>query len=428
MLDPKAVLSDPERAATQWSARGLDGESTVEELAAIDRARKESIQAHDSAKHRQTELSAVFRDPSAAPETKAEARDQLKPISDEIKTHATATKAAEDELRNQLMGLCNWSHESVPRGKSETENVVVRTWGEIPSLDFEPAPHWEVGEALGILDFEAAASISGSGFAVYRGAGARLERALMSMMLDVHTEKHGYTEILAPYLVTRETMEGTGQLPKFEDDAFKTTDDMFLIPTSEVSVTNMHRGDMLDANELPILYASYSSCFRREAGSYGRDVKGLSRLHQFQKVEMVKLSAADTSYDELEAMVQNAETILQMLELPYRVLLLCTGDTGFASAKTFDLEVWLPGHKEYREISSVSNCESFQARRGSIRYRPAPGEKPLFVHTLNGSGVAIGRTIVALLENGQQPDGSVILPKALRPYMGGLDRLISGNP
>ena len=428
MLDPKAVLSDPERAATQWSARGLDGESTVETLAAIDRTRKESIQAHDSAKHRQTELSAVFRDPSASPEAKAEARDQLKPISDEIKTHATATKAAEDELRNQLMGLCNWSHESAPRGKDETENVVVRTWGDIPSLDFEPVPHWEVGEALGILDFEAAARISGSGFAVYRGAGARLERALMSMMLDVHTEKHGYTEILAPYLVTRETMEGTGQLPKFEDDAFKTTDDMFLIPTSEVSVTNMYRGDMLDVNELPILYASYSSCFRREAGSYGRDVKGLSRLHQFQKVEMVRLSAADTSYDELEAMVQNAETILQMLELPYRVLLLCTGDTGFASAKTFDLEVWLPGHKEYREISSVSNCESFQARRGSIRYRPAPGEKPLFVHTLNGSGVAIGRTIVALLENGQQPDGSVILPKALRPYMGGLDRLISGNP
>jgi len=254
-----------------------------------------------------------------------------------------------------------------------------------------------------------------------------MERALMNLMLDMHTGDHGYQETLTPYLVKRECMEGTGQLPKFEDDAFQTTDGLYLIPTSEVSVTNLHREEMLDASDLPKKYAAYSSCFRREAGSYGRDVKGLTRVHQFQKVEMIKLCTPESSYDELESMVVNAEAVLQRLELPYRVMALCTGDLGFASAKTYDLEVWLPGHKGYREISSCSNCESYQARRAQIRYRPAPGEKPRYVHTLNGSGLAIGRTIVALLENGQQADGSVRIPKALQPYMGGVETLTSNG-
>jgi seryl-tRNA synthetase len=421
MLDPKTVLSNPELAIARWSSRGIDGATVVAELAGYDETRKKHIHAHDEEKHRQSELSAIFRDKNADPDLVAKARTELRSLGDSIKEHANGVKEAEEAIRCQLMGLANWAHESVPAGVDESGNVVVRTWGEKPSMSFDPKPHWDVGEALGILDFEAAASISGARFAVYRGLGARLERALMNFMLDLHVDQHGYQEVFTPYLVTRESMEGTGQLPKFEDDAFQTSDGLFLIPTSEVSVTNLHRGQILDGSELPICYAAYSSCFRREAGSYGRDVKGLTRVHQFQKVEMVKICSADTSYDELESMVLNAETVLQKLELPYRVAMLCDGDLGFASAKSYDLEVWLPGHNGYREISSCSNCESFQARRAQIRFRPEAGEKPQYAHTLNGSGLAIGRTIVALLENGQQADGSVRLPKALQPYMGGCE-------
>jgi len=427
MLDAKTVLNRREEAIQRWDSLGLDGAAIVDELAALDAARKKHIQAHDDEKHRQSSLSAIFRDKTASPEAVQEARVELRTLGDTIKEHANAAKDAEHALRIRLMELPNWPHESVPVGPDETANALTRTFGEPPTLDFEPKPHWEIAENLGIVDFEAAASISGARFVVYRGQGARLERALANFMLDMHTGEHGYEETLTPFLVKREAMEGTGQLPKFEDDAFQTTDGLFLIPTSEVSVTNLHRGQMLDAADLPKKYAAYSSCFRREAGSYGRDVKGLTRVHQFQKVEMVKLCSEDTSYAELESMVSNAEAVLQKLELPYRVMALCTGDLGFSAAKTYDIEVFLPGHNGFREISSCSNCESWQARRADIRYRPAPGEKPRYVHTLNGSGLAIGRTIVAILENGQQSDGTVRIPAALQPYMGGVDVLTSKN-
>lgn len=421
MLDSKTILKDPDFAVAQWTRLGLDGAAIVKELTELNTARKRAIHAHDEAKNMQTQLSAVFRDKSASGAAKAAAREELKPYSELVKTEMANQKAAQEEMRLLLMGLDNWAHESVPSGTSEADNLVVREWGVKPSFDFEPFEHIEVGERLGILDFEGAARISGARFALYRGAGARLERALMAFMLDMHTTEHGFTEIFAPYLVTRTTMEATGQLPKFEEDAFKTEDDLFLIPTSEVSVTNLHRGETLEAEGLPVYYTAYSSCFRREAGSYGRDVKGLTRVHQFQKVEMIKLATPETSYDELEKMVECAEAVLQRLGLAYRVVNLCSGDLGFSAAKTYDLEVWLAGAGTYREISSCSNCSDYQARRANIRYRPAPGEKPCFVHTLNGSGLAIGRTIVALLEHYQQADGSVIVPLALRPYMGGLD-------
>lgn len=424
MLDPRTVLNNPELAAQKWSLRGLDGAAVVAELAQIDEQRRQHIHSHDTAKHEQTQLSEVFRDKNASPEAKGAAREKLKGISDTVKEHAHNMKAADEALRTQLMVLPNWTHDDIPLGRNEHDNLEVRTWGTPRELDFEPKDHVVLGETLGILDFEGAARISGARFAVYRGLGARLERALAGLMLDMHTTKHGCTELLTPYLVTRETMEGTGQLPKFEDDAFKTAEDeLFLIPTSEVPVTNLHRGEIIDGQELPIRYTAYSSCFRREAGSYGREVKGLTRVHQFQKVEMVTLATPETSYSELDRMVGNAEAVLQALEIPYRVLDLCTGDIGFSAARTYDLEVWLPGQNNWREISSCSNCESFQARRASIRYRSAKGEKPQFIHTLNGSGVAIGRAVIAVLENGQQADGSILLPKALQPYMGGIHKL-----
>ncbi|MGH7809539.1 MAG: serine--tRNA ligase, partial [Candidatus Binatia bacterium] len=300
----------------------------------------------------------------------------------------------------------------------------VRRWGEPPQFGFDPKNHWDIGETLGILDFSRAAKIAGARFAVYRDAGAKLERALINFMLDLHTTEHGYKEVLPPALVNRAALVGTGQLPKFEEDLFHLAPgDYFLIPTAEVPLTNLHRDEMLEREELPIKYVAYTPCFRSEAGSYGKDVRGLIRLHQFNKVEMVKFSEPESSYDELESMTRNAEEVLKRLRLPYRVVELCTGDMGFASAKTYDLEVWLPGQNAYREISSCSNCEDFQARRANIRYRKDKKGKPIFVHTLNGSGLAVGRTLVAILENYQQKDGSVVIPEALRSYMGGLARI-----
>jgi len=428
MLDPKLVLNDPDLAVQKWSQRRVDGQAVVNELLEIDRERKQAIFEHDAAKNEQSKLSMVFRSKDATAEEKAAARETLKPLSDSVKVHANKMKAADDALKDHLMMLCNWAHADVPVGESEEDNVVVREWGEKPTFDFEPKVHNELGEQLGILDFERAAKISGARFAVYRGLGARLERALANFMLDLHIDEHGCTELLTPYLVTRDTMCGTGQLPKFEDDAFKTVDDeLFLIPTSEVSVTNLHAGEILTGDELPIRYTAYSSCFRREAGSYGRDVKGLARLHQFQKVEMVTICDPETGYDELDRMVNNAENVLKRLEVPYRVVNLCTGDLGFAAAQTYDLEVWLPGQNSWREISSCSHCETFQSRRAGIRFRSQKGEKPRYTSTLNGSGLAIGRTIIALLENGQQSDGSVRIPKALQPYMGGVSVIEPGK-
>ena len=323
-----------------------------------------------------------------------------------------------------LLTVPNLPAADVPVGRSEEDNVVVRTWGEPQSYPFVPKPHWEIGEALGILDFERGAKLTGARFTLYRGAGARLERALINFMLDLHTEKHNYVEMLPPFMVNRESMTGTGQLPKFEDDLFRIEGmDYFLIPTAEVPVTNIHRGEILKGADLPVCYTAYTPCFRKEAGSYGKDTRGLIRQHQFNKVELVKFVRPADSYNELEKLVADAEEVLQLLELPYRTMKLCTGDIGFSAAMTYDLEVWLPGQNTYREISSCSNFEDFQARRASIRFREDEKSKPEFVHTLNGSGLAVGRTLVAILENYQQEDGTVMIPSALRPYMGGLENI-----
>jgi seryl-tRNA synthetase len=351
----------------------------------------------------------------------------MKQLGDRIKDAEGALRKVEEALTDVALRIPNLPHASVPVGADASENVEVRRWGTIPSFSTPPKPHWEVGENLGILDFDRAAKIAGARFSVMTGAGARLERALINYMLDLHTTQHGYREVLPPLMVNRASMTGTGQLPKFEEDLFRMKDeDYFLIPTAEVPVTNLHREEILGGDRLPLRYTAYTPCFRREAGSYGKDTRGLIRLHQFNKVELVAFTTPDRSYEELERLTGHAESILQGLNLPYRVIALCTGDMGFSAAKTYDIEVWLPSQQQYREISSCSNFESFQARRASIKYRPTGGKKDTktdFVHTLNGSGLAVGRTVVAILENFQQSDGSVEIPPVLRPYMGGLERI-----
>jgi seryl-tRNA synthetase len=345
-------------------------------------------------------------------------------LSEEVKASELELSQVEAAIEKVLLVVPNVPHESVPDGKDEKDNVVVRTWGEKPTLDFAAKPHWELGESLGILEWPQAAKISGARFTISKGAGARLERALASFFVDVHTSR-GYREVLPPYLVTAETMTGTGQLPKFEEDLFRTQGEtpLYLIPTAEVPVTNMHRDEIFEPGDLPISYCAWSPCFRAEAGAAGKDTRGLIRQHQFHKVELVKFAKADESFAELEKMVEDAQEVLKRLGLHHRVVELCAGDLGFASAKTYDLEVWLPGQDAYREISSCSNCEDFQARRIRVRYR-GEGGKPRLAHTLNGSGVAIGRTVVAILEQYQQADGTVLVPVALRPYMGGLERIV----
>lgn len=351
----------------------------------------------------------------------------MKQLGDRIKNAEGTLRQVEEALTDLALRIPNLPHASVPLGADASENVEVRRWGTIPSFTSPPKPHWEVGENLGILDFDRAAKIAGARFSVTTGAGARLERALINYMLDRHTTQHGYREVIPPLMVNRSSMTGTGQLPKFEEDLFRLKDEeYFLIPTAEVPVTNLHREEILAGDRLPLRYTAYTPCFRREAGSYGKDTRGLIRLHQFNKVELVAFTTPDHSYEELERLTGHAESILQGLNLPYRVITLCTGDLGFSSAKTYDLEVWLPSQQQYREISSCSNFESFQARRASIKYRPTGGKKEAktdFAHTLNGSGLAVGRTLVAILENFQQPDGSVEVPPVLRPYMGGLERI-----
>ncbi|MCA9674878.1 MAG: serine--tRNA ligase [Myxococcales bacterium] len=363
----------------------------------------------------------------------AAARDQLRELSQKIKADEIAETAAEAESRELLLGIPNAPHASVPDGAGEADNTVLHTWGDKPTYDFTPKPHWEIGEALGILDFDAGARITGARFTVLRREASRLTRALISYMLDLHTSK-GYEEVWPPAVVRRGSLMGTGQLPKFEDDLFALTptgdpaervaaNDLFLSPTAEVQVTNLLADQILDGADLPRYFTAYAPCFRAEAGAYGKDTRGLIRQHQFDKVELVKFVDPATSYAELDALRGDAEAVLQGLGLHYRAVTLCTGDLGFGAAKTYDLEVWLPGQDAYREISSCSNFEDFQARRAKIRYRPGPKDKPRPVHTLNGSGVAVGRTIVAILEQGQQADGSVVIPPALRPYLGGLDRI-----
>ncbi|NUN15385.1 MAG: serine--tRNA ligase [Myxococcales bacterium] len=419
MLDLKFVVDNTEEVVRRLSRRS--GKINLAELIACNEERKRLIRAYDDGRFEQRQLSEAFKDKSTPIDEQEAAREKLKTLSASLKQYEAAKAEIESKLEDMLYYLPNMPHDSVPDGKGSDDNVEIRRIGQPRAMDFQPRDHVDLGEQLQILDFPAAAAISGARFVVYRGAGAYLERALMMFMLDLHTREHGYTEVLAPFLVQRHTMIGTGQLPKFEDDAFRTEDDYFLIPTAEVSVTNLHREQMFDPGKLPTKYVSYSSCFRREAGSYGKDTRGLTRLHQFQKVELVKLAHPDESFAELESLVTNAEEVLKRLELPYRVMLLCAGDMGFGSTKTYDLEVWLPGQNQYREISSCSNYADFQARRANMRFRAEPGAKPRYIHTLNGSGLAIGRTVMAILENYQQADGTIAVPAVLRPYMGGLD-------
>jgi seryl-tRNA synthetase len=348
----------------------------------------------------------------------------LKSLSEQVKQLSEKRNQVEEELRNFLLNIPNIPHSSVPYGKDSSDNVEIRRWGEPKKFDFTPKDHVEIGKELDILDLDRAAKITGARFALYKGLGARLERALINFMIDLHTNHHGYTEVLPPFIANRESFIGTGNLPKFEEDLFKLEGtDFFLVPTAEVPVTNIHRNEILPEEELTKKYVAYTPCFRKEAGSYGKDVRGIIRQHQFNKVELVKFTTPDSSYEELESLTQDAAHVLELLELPYRIVLLCTGDLGFASAKTYDIEVWIPSENTYREISSCSNFEDFQARRANIRYRPKEGGKPRFVHTLNGSGLAVGRTVVAILENYQEPDGSVTIPKVLVPYMGGIEKI-----
>ena len=415
MLDRKFVRENPELIRKMLKSRGIEG-LDINEFLTMEKNWRELVRQVEDLRAEQNKISREI------PKLKKEGKDvssviaEMRQISDKIKDLEDKKKELEGKIREFLLKIPNIPHESVPVGKDENDNVTVRTWGELPKFDFKPREHWEIGTILDIFDFDRAAKLAGSRFVVYKKWGAVLERALINFMLDLHTTKHGYTEILPPFLVNRKTMTGTGQLPKFEEDLFKTQDDYFLIPTAEVPLVNLHSEEILPGDILPLKYTAYTPCFRREAGSYGKDVKGIIRQHQFNKVELVKFTTPNTSYDELEALVKDAEEVLQLLGLPYRVVELCTGDLGFSAAKTYDLEVWLPGQNRYREISSCSNTEDFQARRASIRFRPAQGEKPRFLHTLNGSGLAVGRTVVAILENYQLPDGSVVIPEVLRPY------------
>jgi seryl-tRNA synthetase len=422
MLDLKYIREYKERVQQKMAVRGQTVD--LEGLLRLDQERRQLAVELDELKRRRNTASEEI----ARLKTQAKPADvllaEMKQVSDRIKQLDEQMRLLDEQLQDRLLYLPNLLHDSVPAGKDEKENQEIRRWGSQPSFDFPSRSHWEIGEKLGILDFERAARVTGARFVFYKGLGARLERALLNFMLDLHTREHGYEEILPPFIVNRASMTATGQLPKFEDDLFRLRDeDYFLIPTAEVPVTNFHRDEILDEDRLPLSYAAYTPCFRREAGSYGKDTRGLIRQHQFNKVELVKFTTPERSYEELEKLLQNAETVLQRLGLHYRVMLLCTGDTGFSSAKTYDIEVWLPGQNTFREISSCSNFESFQARRAGIKYRAKGGKKTEYVHTINGSALAIGRTVVAILENYQQKDGSVIIPEVLRPYMGGVNEI-----
>jgi seryl-tRNA synthetase len=400
--------------------RGYDLDISVFE--SVDSKRRELLPALEGLRHQRNRVSQKIADMKKNGEDASQLIDEMKKVSAEIKVKDSELSGIEEELTPFLMVVPNMPDESVVVGTDEKDNPVVRTWGKQRDMDFDPRPHWEIGEGLGILDFARASKIAGSRFALYRGYGAMLERALINFMLDIHTKEHGYIEVLPPFMVNADSMTGTGQLPKFEEDLFKVNDwDLYLIPTAEVPVTNIHRDEILQEESLPIYYVAYTPCFRSEAGSYGKDTRGLIRQHQFNKVELVKFSRPDNSYDELEKLTENAEEILKRLDLPYRVVSLCTGDLGFSAAKTYDLEVWLPGQDLFREISSCSNFVDFQARRANIRFKKKGASGTELVHTLNGSGLAVGRTLVAILENYQQKDGHVAVPKALQSYMGGME-------
>lgn len=421
MLDMKLIRENLEETEQRLRSRG--GDSYLDGFKELDEKRRTLLREGESLKALRNTVS----DEIAKIKDKSQAQDkilEMREVSNRIKVLDEELKQVDEDLQGFLLTVPNLPHLDTPSGLSEHDNVEIRTWGSAPQFSFTAKPHWEIGEELGILDFECGAKLTGARFTLYRGAGARLERALINFMLDLHTGQHGYEEVLPPFLVNRESMTGTGQLPKFEEDLFKTVDpDFFLIPTAEVPVTNIHRSEILKKSDLPICYAAYTPCFRREAGSYGKDTRGLIRQHQFNKVELVKFAHPSESDQELEKLTTDAEKVLQLLGLHYRVMLLCSGDIGFSAAKTYDIEVWLPGQSCYREISSCSTFGDFQARRAGIRFREEEKSKPEFVHTINGSGLAVGRTLLAVLENYQQEDGSVIVPEALRPYMGGIERI-----
>jgi seryl-tRNA synthetase len=422
MLDIKLLREDLTQVKARMATRGV--EIDWNEFESLDQKRRETLAYMEKLKERKNRLSGEIGKMKKSGADVTSLMGEVEEVSGAIRTGEGPLAEIEARFERFMLTVPNLPEAGVPVGRSADENKEVRRWGDPPQFDFLPKNHWDIGEELGILDFSRAAKLAGARFALYKDAGARLERALINFMLEIHTQEHGYREVLPPFLVNRDAMTGTGQLPKFEEDLFRTAEpDLFLIPTAEVPVTNIHREELLSRAELPIRYVAYTPCFRREAGSYGQDVRGLIRQRQFNKIELVKFTEPEVSYDELEKLVKDAETVLQRLQLPYRVVELCTGDLGFAAAKTYDLEVWLPGQSAYREISSCSNFEDFQARRAQIRYRKEPKGKPIFVHTLNGSGLAVGRTLVAVLENYQRKDGSVVIPEALRPYMGGLDRI-----
>lgn len=419
MLDAKMVRTEPERVKQALNNRNAST-SILEEFLALDEKRRALVFEVEQLKAERNTVSEEIARMKKNKEDATSEIERMREVSQRIKEMDSELSDIDNEFNNLLLNIPNLPHSSVPVGKDENDNQLIRAWGEPREFDFEPAPHWELATTLDIIDFERGAKIAGSGFILYKGLGARLERALFSWMLDVHTSEHGYTEVFPPFLINRRSMTGTGQLPKFEEDMYHTDkdDDLFLDPTAEVPVTNIYNDEILDAEKLPIYLTAFSACFRREAGSAGKDTRGLLRVHQFNKVEMVKFVKPETSYDEHEKLLANAEVILQRLGIPYRVLLLCSGDMGFSAAKCYDLEIHAPGTGKWLEVSSCSNFEDFQARRANIRYRPEPGAKPEFIHTLNGSGVALPRLVVSLLENYQQADGTIIIPEALRPYMG----------
>jgi seryl-tRNA synthetase len=422
MLEAKYIREHLDEVRKRLALRGQTID--LDRFVLIDGERRKTIQEWETLRALQKKVSDEVSRKKKEGQDASELIEEMKKVSQELKGLDSIVEEKEKALQDFLLVVPNLPHPSVPVGKDSSDNAEVRRWGEIPKFDFEPKPHWDIGEELRILDFKSGAKITGARFTLYLDLGAKLERALINFMLDLHTREHGYREVLPPFMVNRTSMTGTGQLPKFEEELFKVEGtDYFLIPTAEVPVTNIHQDDVLEEKMLPLYYTAYTPCFRKEAGSYGKDTRGLIRQHQFNKVELVKFTTPESSYDELEKLLSNAEEVLKRLKLPYRVVNLCSGDLGFSAAKTYDIEVWLPGQNAFKEISSCSNFEDFQARRAKIRYRISGKSKTEFVHTLNGSGLAVGRTLVAILENYQQADGSVIIPEALRPYLYGVDRI-----
>ncbi len=422
MLEAKYIREHLDEVQERLALRGQA--INLDQFVLIDGERRKTIQEWERLRALQKKVSDEVSRKKREGQDASELIEEMKKVSQELKGLDSIIEEKEKALQDFLLVVPNLPHPSVPPGKDSSDNAEVRRWGEIPKFGFEPKPHWDIGEELRILDFKSGAKITGARFTLYLDLGAKLERALINFMLDLHTREHGYREVLPPFMVNRTTMTGTGQLPKFEEELFKVEGtDYFLIPTAEVPVTNIHQDEVLEERTLPLSYVAYTPCFRKEAGSYGKDTRGLIRQHQFNKVELVKFTTPERSYDELEKLLSHAEEILKRLKLPYRVVNLCSGDLGFSASKTYDIEVWLPGQNTFKEISSCSNFEDFQARRAKIRYRIAGKNKTEFVHTLNGSGLAVGRTLVAILENYQQVDGSVVIPEALRPYLNGVEKI-----